>query len=225
LQVDDQIQVMGNLSLADYSRDVTKVPLEGYSPGQVVIITVLRNGNAKHIPWVMPIPTLVERLSRAATSLFYLPFWLAGMIVLFSLRPRDRHWLLLILVNNITAVWLAAGMIWSYHVAGTALVAHALSWLIAPLYLDLHLSICNLGKPWIQRRILLPVYIIASILAVLEFSQRLPVDGSWLGLVLAFFLSFGLLGYGLSDSSPTANRPANRLILAGFIVSFGPGMV
>jgi len=224
LQVGDQLIAIGDLTYQDYWDGRRRVRFGGYSPGEAVPITSSRDGDRQTIHWQMPVVTGANRARQLLGLLPYLPFWLAGTAVLLFLRPRDGRWRLLVSFNYLTALWLAAGIVSSRRVAASSLVLHAVTWLMAPVYLHLHLTVPTRLLRQRSRYFLPPLYAIAAILATLELFQLLPASAYALGLLLAIPGSLGLLLFRLFDRSSPAVRLAARLMLAGIGLAFGPGI-
>jgi len=172
LQIDDQLLVIGDLSYKESRRDRSRTPFGGYGPGELASITFRRAGEERSVHWQMLGPTHASRIRRLMRSLLvYAPFWLAGTVILLFLQPRDLRWRLLISFNYVTAIWLAAGIYSNLRVAYASPVQHAFAWLLAPVYLHLHLTV---PSPLLRRhqRYFLPLlYVTATILAFLEFFQ------------------------------------------------------
>ncbi len=224
-QPGDRLLVIGDLTYENYRRDRRRVAFEGYGPGVSVPMTVIRNGDRQTTDWQMPVGPDTRRLSQLGALLFFLPFWLAGAVVWLFLRPRDRRWQLLILFSYITAIWLTVGAQSAEHIVAASLVSRAITWLLMPIYLHLHLIVpAPLSRP--PHRYFLPIlYGIAIILALLELFQMLPSAAYQLGLLLAIGGSLGLLVFRLFDKSSSAARLAVRLMLTGIGLAFVPGLV
>jgi PAS domain S-box-containing protein len=131
----------------------------------------------------------------------------------------------LVAFNYLIAIWLAAGLASQSHVAASSLVTHALSWLLVPVCLHLHLIIpTSLFRR--RPRYALPVlYVIATILAALEFGQFLPDSLSYIAFFLAVLVSLGLLIWRAFGRSSPLERSTATLMLAGIGLALGPGMV
>ncbi|MBN1979775.1 MAG: GAF domain-containing protein [Anaerolineae bacterium] len=225
LQVGDQMLVVGGLTHGEFLRDKTSVTFSGYGPGETVSITFLRGDEELTAGWQMLGPTNASRFRRLMDSLpLCIPFWAAGTLILVLLRPRDLRWRLLILFNYVAAIWLAAGAHSTRGVACASPVQHVFAWLWAPIYLHLHLVVPSPLFQRYRRYFLLPAYAITAVLAALEIFQVLPNVASYLGLVLAFSLSFGLLVFRLLRRD-SADELAVRLILIGMGLAFGPAIV
>jgi PAS domain S-box-containing protein len=225
LQIGDQLIAIGDLAYDEYRRDRRLVPFAGYAPGDRVPITLLRNDLQQTGHWQVPAADITHQLTGLWSLLFYLPFWLAGTAVLLFMRPRHVRWRLLAAFHYLVAAWIAVGLVSQSHVAASSLVTHALSWLLVPVCLHLHLVT---PTPLLRRRpryVLPLLYAIAVILASLEFGQFLPPSLSYVAFTLSIVACLGLLIWRLFDRSSPASRLAAALMLAGIGLAFGPGLV
>ncbi|MFN2299429.1 MAG: HD domain-containing phosphohydrolase [Anaerolineales bacterium] len=224
LQVGDQLLSVGGMTLEQYLQNPNVVPFTGYRPGDSATITFLHDGVASAGQWILVHPTFSDRFENLIQALVYLPFWMAGTAVLILIRPRDRRWLLLVIFNYITAIYLAVGMSLSL-VPYSSLIIHMLTWLIAPLYIHLHLEIPSPLFRSQRRPFLLLFYIAGATLGVLEIFQVLPGLMFYLGLIIAILGSLGLLMYRLLARLTAPERLALRLIFLGIGLAFLPGLL
>ncbi len=222
----DQILSIGSLNYKDHISDRRRVPFGGLRPGDRVPIRLVRDGREEVVEWWLPGPTL---RAVAVRLLFFLPvflLWLLGSLAWFVLRPRNEAWALLILFHHVTAVWLAVGIISVYSTAWSSLVLHAVTWLMAPVYLHLHLV---LPSPLLGRRVrhwsLAVLYGTAAVLAVLELFQALPLKAYFIGFTVAVLGSLVLLVLRWWVRRDPAERHATRLMTAGLLLAFGPLLV
>jgi HD-GYP domain-containing protein (c-di-GMP phosphodiesterase class II) len=224
LAVGDQMVSIGDLQYEEFITTQDRIPFFGYKPGDTVTISFLRNGALHTAQWRVISPALSDRLKGFIQMLVYLPFWLAGTAVLILIRPRNRRWFLLVVFNFATAAYLAIGMSISF-VTFSSFIIHVATWLIAPLYIHLHLEIPNpLFRP--HRRIyLLALYLAGVVLALLELFQVLPRPVFYLGLAAAIFGSLGLLAYRLLTRLSAPERLALRLMFLGIGLAFLPGLL
>jgi len=219
----DQLLAIGDLSYKAYARDRRLVPFWGYDPGEMVPLVLVRDGETVEVLWEMP-PFSPDWASALGGVVFYLPFWLAGTLVLLFLQPHDSRWRLLIASQYLTAMWLAAGMASQFHVALSSLVMHALSWLLVPVYLHLHIEV---PEPlWVRRPRALwsALYAIGVLLAVLEMLERLPASAYILAVSFAVLGSLTLLIWRLVGRSGPTAQPVARMMLAGVGLALGPGL-
>jgi HD-GYP domain-containing protein (c-di-GMP phosphodiesterase class II) len=211
------------MTYEDYLKNINLIPFYGYRPGDSVPLNILRTGELRTVDWVMPNRTSTNLLTALAQILIYIPFWLAGTIILFLFQPRDRRWRLLILFNYATAAYLAIGMVEPF--IPTVIAVHALTWLMVPIYLHLHLVIpSQLIKPN-RRLFLFSLYASAIILSFLEILRVLPDRAFYLGLVIIILGSLGLLTYRLFTKLSASERLALRMMFAGIGMALGPGLV
>ncbi|MCD6290664.1 MAG: hypothetical protein J7M34_09200 [Anaerolineae bacterium] len=225
LQIGDRLVAIGKLTYEAAKRDRTLVPWAGYKPGDLVPITFLRDGVTHHIQWQVLGPTPMRRRFRLVVMLPFLPFWLAGTLILLFLRPRDTRWWLLIAFNYFTALWWAVGSASSTDVALSSLLLHALTWLMVPIFLHLHFLV---PTPLLGRRgryVLLPLYMLAVSLAGAELLQLLPNQAFYLGILLMTGGSLGLLTSRLFTKTSPSACLATYQMLAGILLAFGPGIV
>ncbi len=226
LRAGDRLLAIGDLTFQEYNGDRTRVPFAGYQPGDPVPVTFSRDGIVQQTEWQMLGPTGAIRFGRLLAGLIlFLPFWLAGTIVLLFLRPRNIRWRLLIAFNYLMAAWLTAGIASATRIAASSPALHALTWLMAPVFLHLHLVVLASLRSQRRRNLLFSFYLVAILLAVLEFLQLLPNTAYYLGLLLALVGSFALLLFRSLGQVPSAERLAARLMLLGASLAFGPGLV
>lgn len=200
LALNDGLVSVGDATWQDFSNHSDILLFDRAAPGQIVPLTVMRDGRPFTIPWVMPGFTLRE-LEGRATSEWFLPyvFWLAGLFTLLFLRPKDERWRLFIAFNFVTAIWLGAGSSVTQNRLWYGLLAlKATVWIAVPIYWHLHWYFPrSLGK--LDRRILWMIYAGGFLMAGLEALGLLPrrayyagfaagVLGSLLLLVIHFVL-------------------------------------
>jgi HD-GYP domain-containing protein (c-di-GMP phosphodiesterase class II) len=224
LQVGDQLLSIGGLSYEKFLRNKNIIPFFEYRTGEIVPITFLRSGEVQTISWRMPQRTTSYILGIWPQVFIYIPFWLAGTIVLLVIQPRDQRWRLLIFFNFGMALYLAVGMVGS-SVPYAYLAIKTLSWLLVPVYLHLHLVIPSrlVGKE--NQKYLTILYIAALILASLEIVNILPDRLYNLGLIFTIAGCLGLLAYRLFSKITSAERLALRLMFIGIGLALGPGLI
>ncbi len=180
-----------------------------------------RCGDARHLVHAGAHPGAITL--RLVSVLFIFPFWIAGTAVLLLLRPREMRWLLLVLINYVTALWIAVGVFSVYRVAGSAALLHFLTLALAAIYLHLHLVV---PSPLLNRRNrLLPyfVYGTVGVLAILKLTGIVSSATVVFVLILGVGASIALLVYRTVRSREEPVRIAARLMLTGVLVGFGPG--
>lgn len=227
IQLDDQIISIGELSYEDYENNRNLAIFSNISPGESVLITLNRDGIQQSIDWAIPESTLSEQLERLITPLLiYGPFWLAGTVILLFMQPHNVQWRLLVVFNYLTAFWLSVGVISGVPILYSSLLLHAVSWLLLPVFLHFHMVVPSPIKMRHLRGALISLYTIAIVMAVLELVQALPRFLYMFSIILAALGSIGLLAYrSYGRNIPAADRVASRLMLAGIVLAFGPGII
>jgi PAS domain S-box-containing protein len=223
IQTNDLLLAIGDLTFEEYRQDRRRTPLGGYSTGDIVTVLVGEEGH----PVVLHLsePTLLDRLKRLLNTVTFLPFWLAGTAVLLFLRPRDVRWRLLVAFMYMIAIWVLVGTLSFWRVGASRIILGAVSFLMIPIFLHLHLLVPTPMVPPRASRLLLLLYLVATGLALFEIVQILPQELPLYGLAVAIFGCVGLLVYRYySHSSTTAEIIATRLMLLGICLSFGPGL-
>ena len=194
LQVGDRLVRIGALSWSEFEHDLSKSFFASARKGQVVPLTIERDGELLSIPWVYPGPDREQILSRLGRIwwLAYV-FWLAGTATLIFIRPKDVRWKLFMAFNYITAVGFAAGSNLSHwHVGASAFALQVAVWLALPVYLHFH---------WVFPRQIRAVpawawglaYAAGGALAGLGILQLVDPDLYFLGFALAVAGSILLL--------------------------------
>lgn len=225
IQVGDQLLDIGGLSHRAYLESRTRTPFRGYEPGDLVPVVLRRDGKERTVDWLLPPVSLFDRLPRFSGLLISLPFWVAGTLVLVLLRPRDQRWQLLILFFYLTSLWLASGSVSSENLALSSHLTHLLSWLMAPVFIHLHLAVPHPLPRQRPYSFLAGLYAFSALLAVLDTFELLPSEAFFFPVLLAIGGSLGLLVFRAFYRPTPSERITHRLMLAGIALAFGPGIV
>jgi signal transduction histidine kinase len=220
LQQGDIIEKIGSVSRADYIADSTRTFFNSVLPGQVVAIDILRNGQLVTIPWVFPGFNREEFRSRLLDTwwLAY-TFWFFGMVTQLFIRPKDQRWRSMIAVYYLTAAWLVFGSMSGRQVWWSSVLFHATTWLVMPVYLDLHWNFPKpLGRlPLLFRR---AVYLISGMLALCQLFQLLARNFYILGFLILLIGSISMLVVHFTYQ-PEQRREVSLLALA-VLVALAP---
>jgi len=141
LQENDRIVQIGSVPWEDFQVDLSRSLFEGYKPGDIVPLTVERDGQTVKIDWMYPSNPVREEFLDQLISEWFIAyfFWLAGVLTILLVRPKDDSWLLMALFDFLTAIWLIAGSgLSGYHIWYSAIVLRVAVWLCVPVYLHLH---------------------------------------------------------------------------------------
>jgi signal transduction histidine kinase len=184
-RVGDELIQAGSLSWQEFNNSDTIVLFEGYRAGDIVPLTLLRDGEIIHINWTAPGTNRAELLARLFSA-WWIPylFWLAGTATLLLVRPKDRRVWLLALFNFSTAIWFVTGFISQSRVWDSLIYYRIAVWLNLPL--TLHFN-WEFPKPFrqIPRGYLILLYGIG--IGMVIASKFVPIVRSrtLIGLVLA----------------------------------------
>lgn len=141
LRENDRIVKIGSITLEEFQADLKRSLFEGYEPGDIVPLTIERGVQTLRIDWVYPSELIGAEIREQLISEWFIAyvFWLAGILTILLVRPKDESWLLMILFNFLTAIWLMAGSgLSGYHLWDSAIVLRVVIWLSLPIYLHLH---------------------------------------------------------------------------------------
>jgi two-component system sensor histidine kinase DegS len=224
LRENDRILQIGSMAWEDFQADLTRPFFDHYQPGDIVPIRVERNGRPIEISWNYPHSNPGEFQDQFISEwwLAYV-FWLAGVLTILLVRPKDDSWVLMSLFNFLTAIWLIAGSgLSAYHIWYSAIVLRAAVWICLPVYLHLHWVFPRpLGKlpDWLVGM----VYGIGILLALVQVFQLLPGEFYLLGFLIALVGSLLLLALHFWRQ-PSIRRDF-RLLLFALLVAIVPTLV
>lgn len=222
LRAGDQILSIDSITWEQFDADLTQGWLEQQAgPGNGVPVRFTRDGREHEILWTLPGATTEEIFERINSQWWIgYVFWLAGTATMFLVRPRDRRWLLLVLFNYVTAIWLTAGNVSSWHVWRSALVLRSAVWLSVPVYLHLHWVFPSpLGR--LPRPVLWLGYGAGLALAVGQWFQGIP-DNTYLAGLLFALVGSVLLLLSHAVRQRGARRDVGFLAVAFALVALPP---
>ncbi|MGB3714718.1 MAG: GAF domain-containing protein [Candidatus Promineifilaceae bacterium] len=227
IRVGDRITQIGEFTFEDFESNRNLSLYGSTPPGGSIAIVFVRNGNQYTILWEIPPQSIFEQIeSLVAPILVFGPFWLAGTVILMFMWPHSSQWRLLVLMNYLTAFWLATGVYSNYRVLYSSILLHAVSWLLLPVYLHLHLIVPGPITKRSLKNALAALYGGAVLLAFLELAQILPQFAYAISIMVIAFGSIGLLAYRiLSRHTSPSDKVAARLMVAGIGLAFGPGIM
>ena len=194
LMVGDRLVQVGSLTWDAFEADLRRTFFEGVKPGEITPVTVERNGQTLTIPWRLPGFNRGELVNELASEWFLAYFfWLAGLLTVMFLRPKDERWWLLMAYNFLTAIWLGAGSgLSNYHLWYGALILRMAIWLSFPVYLHLHWVFPRpLGK--LPPLLIGAVYIATLVLMIAQWLQLFSQNLYFLTFLLALVGSLILL--------------------------------
>lgn len=191
-----------------------------YRPLEVVPLQILRGHERIFVTWQIPPVDQNAVLSRLFLLLFPFSFWAAGTIVFWFVPERNEQWWLFVAFCWLFAVWESAGAVSSSLVAYSSLVIHAAIWPMAVLTTHLHEVVIRPFPARVSRRFWVVAYILASVMAILELAQVLPIEFFWFGGLL---LLIGTAVLFLWRAGRVGLNENSRLIAIGWTAGFLPG--
>src|SRR5215212_46584 len=224
LRVNDRVLQIGSVRWEDFDANIAQSFLEGYKPGDRVPIKVERSGQQIDISWKYPHTNDAEFWDQLESEWWFAyVFWLAGVLTILLVRPKDDSWVLMSLFNFLTAVWLIAGSgLSAYHIWYSAVVLRVAVWLCLPVYLHLHWVFPRpLGK--LPRWLVGMVYGVGILFAIAQVFQLLPTELYLLAFIIALGGSLILLLMHLWRQPSL--RKDFRLLMVALILAIAPPMV
>ena len=183
LKKDDVLAQVGQTHYEDYKNDLWMTLFDQVAAGDVVPITVQRDGVNMKIPWTIPGWTQAEFLDRfnSVLVLAYI-LWSAGILTIILVRPKDLRRLLVSTFFFTTSLWIASGSLSAWHIWGSAVLLRVVIWLWIPLTLHLHWVF---PRPFrgLPASASITSYAIGAILAILQVLQFLPPNTYYLGFI------------------------------------------
>jgi signal transduction histidine kinase len=223
LQTGDRIERVGEVPFSAYVNDSTLSLFEGIGPGDTVDISIIRKGEALTISWMFPGFNRNEFRARLF-NVWWLAyfFWALGSAIQISMRPRDARRRLLVAANFLTALWLVVGCISSSHTWGCAVLLRVLTWLMLPVYLNLH---WDFPRPLadMPKAVWIGLYAIGGALAASELVQFPPRPLYAFGFLLALLGSVLLLF--LHFFIQPARKRDVGLLLTAMLIGVAPSIV
>ncbi len=194
LQVGDRLLQIGDVRWNDFNSDLRKTFFDGARAGDIVPIMVERGGQALTIHWTYPglnVGDFYDQLPSEWIIAYF--FWVAGLLTILLVRPKDVRWRAIVAFNFLTAIWLIAGSGNSaFHTWYSALVLRVAIWLCVPVYLHVHwLYPRPLGR---LPRLVAPIfYTVFAVIALAQFFQVFSSSLYLLGFLAAVVGSLILL--------------------------------
>lgn len=171
----------------------------------------------------IPVSPLFWRAVLPALTdiIFPLIFWLTGTVAVVFIQPRETRRLVFIFFFYNTAIWFSTGVISFFQIGVSAIVFHVAIWLFLPLSVHLHAIIPDspLAK---TNRLVIPLYLVAAILIVLDAVYLLPPSAYLWSTLVAFVASLVIIIARIFLQQEPSNRVVNRLMLFGISVGLGP---
>ncbi|MBL8050893.1 MAG: hypothetical protein JNM46_06695 [Anaerolineales bacterium] len=193
LQIGDVLIKVGEVSFEDYDTDSNQ-PLftTEMKKGDLIPITVQRNGTQQTVLWQMP-GFHVDEFRGRLFNIWWLAyiFWIFGACIEAFIRPREIRWWLLFLSIHLSGLWIMLGSVSSWHLWYGSVLFHAITWLLLPVYLHLNWIF---PKPLFAfpKQATLLLYIVSAFFFIAELIQAMPQNLYGLAFVFALVGSITL---------------------------------
>ena len=206
----DQVISINTISVSLENAEEIMDLWKSMSPGDTVKLEVLQNGVRQTVEWEFSGWTKAENNARLASQ-WFMPyfFFLIGVIVFTSVRPRDRLWRLLFTFSLITALWLVVGSGPSrYFLWGANDLLPTLSWFMIATLIELHWVFPTPFKhipKWMNTVVVSLLHAGAVILSIYEYLYA-KEDLYIIGILSSFVLSMILIGIHYISQKKSRNK-------------------
>ena len=223
LHTGDILLKVGDVTFDEYLRDARVIFFEGAKAGDLVQITVQRDGQELVIPWRytgFDRDTFINRFFNVWGLAFV--FWFAGFAGQLVIRPKGPRRTLFVAATYLTALWLIFGSLSSRHLWESSILLHATTWLLLPVYLHLHWVFPRPLKA-LPKAFWIFMYLLGASLAVAEIFQLPPKSLYALGFLIAVIGSIVLqiLHY---IQQPDQRRSVGILAIS-ILIAFAPSIL
>lgn len=188
VRMGDRITSVNQRSLEDFRNDLSEpYPFHGFAPGEKIPVVVIRDGVEQEKYHVMQSPSYSTVLPRLTSQWFmsYL-FYVAGLLGLLFLRPRNTQRILFVLFNFTIALWFSASSLSGEHDLGSQFVLRAAFWLWLPVTWHFHWLFPRPLKA-LPNRVWTVLYAGCILMAIAQVFQLVPPDTYLLSFLLALF--------------------------------------
>ncbi|MCB2178478.1 hypothetical protein KQH61_03595 [bacterium] len=199
IQLGDQIEKIGDLSLEEFRKSLTATFWDGASPGSMVPISLEREGEPLEVSWRFTGYTSAEFYDRLLSQWpLAFGFLLFGVLTFISVRPKNGLWLLMVIFNFSAAILLAVGSGASHsHLWYANHLLYLSVWLLVPVMIHLHwlfpIPFEN-GPEWVEKYLISAVYLVSAPLLILDL--RSPGNNLYsFALLISFLISLGLMTF------------------------------
>lgn len=224
LQQGDQIIKIGDITFERYRNDRTVAIYQQFDTGEAIPVE-FRRGNELTVIHLTAVTSTRGGLSSLSAVFFPAVFWVMGTVAVIFLRPRDLRWLLLVLFQYDTALWVSAGLLAFSQLAYSAVVYSFCLWLFLPLSVHLHLILPDAPFKRLHGWLLAPLYLATVVLIVLDHLHLIPRAARLGWALMAMVISLGLLVLRRFVATSPATKVANRVMLYGVSLGLGPIIV
>jgi PAS domain S-box-containing protein len=221
LQIGDQVISIGPITFEAFHKNRLLQLMDGFDSRGFATVRLRRGDQIHTVRIHVDREHMLQPRWPHLAVFFPVIFWLMGTAIIIFLRPRDERWLVLVLFSYVNALWLASGWASARHTSGSTVVFHVFIWYFLPLTVHLHTLLPNslLARRW---RLLIPLYAVSTLLMALDAVNRLRGFEYLLSFLMGILLSLVLLVVRLFLPGEPAVKVANRIMLYGVLLGFGP---
>lgn len=213
LRVGDQLLALDDIRLTDNSRDDAISYL--LQSGRTIQIERVGEDGPEIVSWTIPNRTGMQFFSRILTVLFILPFWFCGALIAYYIHDGTRrvHFSLLMFGY---AIWFAAGLV-GPSLMRTTLILRGLSWVLTVAAIHFH---WKYPSPSLRPFNWTLVYIVGVGLGVADVLGFLGNQAYMIPILVQVVVSLSLLTFKVIRYKTFPSK----VMVAGFLVSFSPGL-
>lgn len=219
----DFIEKIGAVTWQEYRDNKNTSFFQGIRAGDVITITIRRDGDYVTVPWIYPGFNNTE-FAKRFLNIWWLAFifWIFGTATQVAIRPKDLRWRLLISADYLTALFIIFGSLSARQMWLSSPLLHAVAWLMLPVYIQLH-WIFPTPLRHLPQWIWTAFYVVCLGLAAAEFFLYPPRSLFFFAVLSALVGSIGLLLIHFSRR-PTQRGPI-KILATGAVLAVLPTIV
>ena len=189
----DVLKKVGSISFEEYENSPTINFFHNYQPGDVVEMTVERDGQTILVPWVYAGFNSNE-FKAHFFNVWWLAyvFWMVGAASQIFMRPKDKRQGLFVAFNYLTGMFIMLGTVSSFQFLGSPILMRVVAWSMLPVYLHFHWIFPHSLRPipgWLKT----VFYVLCGAFAFTQVFSATLSPLYFLAIVLAFVGSILLL--------------------------------
>lgn len=225
LEPGDKIVSVGSMRWIDYLRRDADLPFSLYQPGDLLTLSISREGQIITILWQMPgfnQPEIMSRIASLPWLILPYLFWLLGSMTLLLFRTPNERRNLLAAFNFIVAIWLISGLASGMQIFHASRLFHLSIWFGIPIIWQLNWVLVK-PKRVINTWVWLILYLATTALAILDTLRILPGNPYRIPIYLICGGSILIFFYHWREQPE--KRDEIILLLASFCMAVIPGLV
>jgi signal transduction histidine kinase len=196
VEIGDQITAINGLSFLEYangSRTSIVSLINGKSEFEITISRGKEYFTVKLQSTQLSISMFVYRLIKISPALIYIYY---SLLMLLSMRPIDGLWFIINTSFNMTAIMIAAGMVFVFNIFFSAYIFRIAAWMCIPIFFHTSFFYPHPIKQ-IRSQYLLSIYLVFGALAVAEIFHLLPARLYIICLTISIVIDLTLMAFQL----------------------------